>query len=65
LLTPGDGAPIVTPQGETSVQATATVSSTTVDFLAWSTQRLPWSNLVHIDGDQHIATQFLDALNLI
>jgi uncharacterized protein (TIGR03083 family) len=65
LLTPGDGTPIVTPQVENGVQAAATLTSTTEAFLAWSTQRLPWSNLVHIDGDQHIATQFLNALNLV
>jgi hypothetical protein len=65
LITNGNGTLIVTPQVENSVQAAATVTSTTVDFLAWSTQRLPWSNVVHIDGDQHIAAQFLNALNLI
>lgn len=64
LLTPGDGTPIVTPRVESSVQAAATVTSTTADFLSWSTQRLPWSNLVHIDGDQHVAAEFLNAVNL-
>jgi uncharacterized protein (TIGR03083 family) len=65
MLTPGDGTPIVTTQVETSLQAAAIVTSTTADFLAWSTQRLPWSNLVHVDGDEQIATEFLNAVNLI
>jgi len=65
ILTPGDSTPIVTPQVETSVQAAAIATSSTADFLAWSTQRLPWSNLVHIDGDEHIAAEFLNAVNLI
>ena len=65
LLTPCDGTPVVTLQADTSVQAAATVTSTTADFLTWSTQRLPWSNLVHIDGDQHVAEEFLNAVNLI
>jgi uncharacterized protein (TIGR03083 family) len=65
LLTPGDSTPIVTPKTDSSVHAATTVTSTTEDFLAWSTQRLPWPDLVHIDGDHHIAAEFLNALNLI
>jgi hypothetical protein len=33
--------------------------------MAWSTQRLPWRDLVRVDGDEHVAAKFLDALNLI
>jgi hypothetical protein len=43
----------------------ATLSSTTADFLAWSTRRLPRRALVSIDGDRTAAETFLDALNLI
>ena len=46
-------------------QPAATVTSTTADFLAWSTTRLPWRALVTVDGDQNVAGEFLDALNLI
>jgi hypothetical protein len=42
-----------------------TLTSTNEDFLAWSTTRLPWRQLVSIDGDQAVAAEFLDALNLI
>jgi hypothetical protein len=59
LLTPVGSTPLVTPQVENSVQAATTLTSTTADFLAWSTQRLPWSNLVQIDGDHHIAAELL------
>ncbi len=48
-----------------SDQPAATVTSTTADFLAWSTRCLPWSALVAVDGDQNVAGEFLDALNLI
>jgi hypothetical protein len=45
--------------------AAATIVSTTEAFLAWSTTRLPWNNLVRIDGATHAAAEFLDAINLI
>jgi hypothetical protein len=45
--------------------AAATLTSTSTDFLAWSTTRLPWRQLVSIDGDSTVAAAFLDALNLI
>jgi hypothetical protein len=43
----------------------ATVTSTTGDFLGWSTTRLPWRESVTVGGDEAVARQFLDALNLI
>ncbi|BAX92659.1 maleylpyruvate isomerase family mycothiol-dependent enzyme [Mycobacterium shigaense] len=43
----------------------ATVTSRTSDFMAWSTQRLPWRELVRVDGDESVAAEFLNALNLI
>jgi hypothetical protein len=48
--------------GSTDVRAT--IHSSTSDFLAWSTTRLPWRSLVEIDGDEAVAARFLDALNL-
>ena len=45
--------------------AAATLTSTTTDFLAWSTTRLPWRTRVTIEGDQRAAATFLDAINLI
>jgi hypothetical protein len=41
------------------------MTSSTSDFLAWSTKRLPWEPLVSIDGDTGAAGRFLTALNLI
>jgi hypothetical protein len=35
------------------------------DFLAWSTTRLPWQQLVTVEGDHDGAARFLNALNLI
>jgi uncharacterized protein (TIGR03083 family) len=46
-------------------EAGATLTSTTTDFLGWSTARLPWRTLVTIEGDQSAATAFLDAINLV
>jgi hypothetical protein len=43
----------------------ATLTSTTADFLAWSTTRLPWRALVAVAGDHKVAGEFLDAINLI
>jgi uncharacterized protein (TIGR03083 family) len=48
-----------------SDQPAATLTSTTPDFLAWSTTRLPWRALVAVDGDPNVAGEFLDAINLI
>lgn len=45
--------------------AVATLTSTTTDFLAWSTTRLPWRQLVTVEGDQSAAAAFLDAINLV
>jgi hypothetical protein len=52
-------------EGDGTQTPAATVTSTTEDFLAWSNQRLPWSELVQIDGDRPVAERFLNALNLI
>jgi uncharacterized protein (TIGR03083 family) len=48
-----------------AINQAATLTSTTPDFLAWSTTRLPWPQLVSIDGNTTVAAAFLDALNLI
>jgi uncharacterized protein (TIGR03083 family) len=59
------GAISVAPQAQTDFAAVATMTSSTSDFLAWSTKRLPWEPLVSIDGDTDAARRFLTALNLI
>jgi uncharacterized protein (TIGR03083 family) len=45
--------------------AQATITSTALDFVAWSTTRLPWSALTQINGDAGVAADFLNTLNLI
>ena len=66
VLTPGPRAAVeVSDPDDTTTSVAATVTSTTEHFLAWSTQRLPWLGLVSIDGNRHVAEQFLNALNLI
>jgi hypothetical protein len=66
LLISADGDLItVRPLDRAATNAAATLTSTTEDFLAWSTTRLPWRRLVSIDGDTTAAAAFLDALNLI
>jgi uncharacterized protein (TIGR03083 family) len=55
----------VGPVDSAANNAAATLSSTSEDILAWSTTRLPWRQLVSIDGDPRVATAFLDALNLV
>jgi hypothetical protein len=65
VISVNGGAISVVPQAETDLAAIATMTSSTSDFLAWSTTRLPWRPLVSIEGDRTAATEFLDALNLI
>ena len=60
-----DGAISGAPQTDAGHDAAATVTSSTPDFLAWSTKRLPWEPLVTIDGDRDAAQRFLNAINLI
>jgi uncharacterized protein (TIGR03083 family) len=55
----------VEPLDAAADNAAATLTSTSEDFLAWSTTRLPWRRLVSVDGDPRVAATFLDALNLI
>ena len=55
----------VRPLDSAADYAAATLTSASEDFLAWSTTRLPWRQLVSIEGDRTIAADFLDALNLI
>jgi hypothetical protein len=40
-------------------------TSSTDDFLAWSTTRLPWQQLTSVADDQKEAAPFLNALNLV
>jgi uncharacterized protein (TIGR03083 family) len=66
VLTAGtDGAVRVNEPDDVAADVAVTVTSTSEDFMAWSTQRLPWKDLVRVDGDEHVAEEFLDALNLI
>jgi hypothetical protein len=60
-----DGAISVTPQTDAGHDAAAMMTSSTSDFLAWSTKRLPWEPLVTVDGDRDAAQRFLNAINLI
>jgi Mycothiol maleylpyruvate isomerase N-terminal domain len=65
VMSANGGAISVVPQPETDLVGVATMTSSTSDFLAWSTKRLPWEPLVSIDGDTDAARQFLTALNLV
>ena len=61
-----DGAAItVTPSADSAFEPRAVITSSTDDFLAWSTTRLPWEQLVSVDGDHDGAARFLNALNLV
>ena len=65
LISPDADAITVRPLDSAADKAAATLTSTSEDFLAWSTTRLPWRQLVSIEGDRTVAADFLDALNLI
>ena len=40
-------------------------TSGTHDFVGWSTTRVPWREVVSVDGDEAYAGAVLDAVNLI
>jgi hypothetical protein len=61
-----DGSAITVTPGTDAVSGPrATITSPTDAFLAWSTTRLPWQQLVSIEGDRDEAARFLNALNLV
>jgi uncharacterized protein (TIGR03083 family) len=61
-----DGASItVTPSTDSNLEPRAVLTLSTDDFLAWSTKRLPWQQLVSVEGDPDEAARFLDAINLV
>jgi hypothetical protein len=64
VLSPIEGGIEISEMGSDGGPPLATVTSTTADFLAWSTTRLPWRERVEIDGDEVVAAKFFDALNL-
>ena len=65
LISADANAITVQPFASARITAAATLTTTSENFLAWSTKRLPWRDLLLIDGDQAVAAEFLDALNLI
>jgi hypothetical protein len=61
-----DGTAItVMPSTDSDLEPRAIITSSTDDFLAWSTRRMPWQRLVSVEGDRDEAARFLNALNLI
>jgi uncharacterized protein (TIGR03083 family) len=61
-----DGAAItVIPSTGSDLEPRAVITSSTDDFLASSTRRLPWQQLVSVDGDRDEAARFLNAINLV
>ena len=64
VLNPVDGGIVVEEMDSHDGSPLATVISSTTDFLAWSTTRLPWRDYVRIEGDDIVVTKFFDALNL-
>jgi uncharacterized protein (TIGR03083 family) len=55
----------LTVEESNDADAVATIISTTQDFVAWSTTRVPWSAVTRIEGDEGVAVDFLDFVNLI
>jgi hypothetical protein len=63
ILDPGDTLITVT-AADPDVPTAAVIQSTSHEFTAWSTTRLPWRDHTTVTGDQEIAAMFLDTLNL-
>ena len=53
------------PSTDSNLEPQAIITSSTGDFLAWSTKRLPWQQLVSVKGGRDEAARFLDAINLV
>jgi uncharacterized protein (TIGR03083 family) len=63
LLLQSDGGALTVEESDDA--AVATVISTTRDFIAWSTKRVPWRAVTRVEGDEDAAVDFLDFVNLI
>jgi hypothetical protein len=59
-----NGAVVVDPADASPETPLATIHSTTADFLAWSTTRLPWRSHVDVASAKTVAARFLDTVNL-
>ena len=63
--TPDDDATAVRVDEGIGLDAAFTATSTTHDFVGWSTTRVPWRDVVTVEGDEDYAAVVLDAVNLI
>jgi uncharacterized protein (TIGR03083 family) len=61
LVREGDSIEIGPPVGD----AAATVTSDAHGFVLWGTVRTPWRNSCTLTGDQAVAVEFLDHLNIV
>ncbi|MFF7469046.1 maleylpyruvate isomerase N-terminal domain-containing protein [Streptomyces sp. NPDC008092] len=59
------GDAVVVEPARTAPAPAAVVTSSTFDFLAWSTTRTPWREVTQVAGDVTAAASFLDKLNLV
>jgi hypothetical protein len=55
---------VVVTEGAPST-ASAVVTSSAHDFIAWGTKRRPWRGCCTVAGESSRAERFLDALNII
>jgi len=62
-LTPGE--PLLVVAEGSSHDAAATATSSAVDFVLWGTTRVPWRDVVTLDGDTAYATRVLDEINIV
>lgn len=63
--TPDDDSTAVRVDDGIGLDAAFTATSTSHDFVGWSTTRTPWREVVTVDGDEDYAAAVLDAINLI
>lgn len=61
LARDGDAIAIAAPVGEPAV----TVTSTAHDFVRWGTARIGWREACVVAGDEAVAAEFLDHLNIV
>jgi uncharacterized protein (TIGR03083 family) len=65
VLTPGPETITITPDAGNDLASAATVTTDGHAFVIWGTARASWRDHAEVEGDQHVAATFLDALNII
>jgi hypothetical protein len=65
LITPTGGDRVAVEAAAVAPDATAVIRSPADAFVVWATKRADWREYAELDGDDQLASRFLDALNIV